>query len=118
MSSIVAKTTSGLVRKAAQSTKKVVGQVRRMGGDPRYPYPKKVWTPSGGWWADHPDGAFRAAKAVTVAYTFVALPAILYCNSVSEYYSIWPNPEKLARHKPQHKTVIGEPPVLADPSEE
>uniref|UniRef100_A0A7S2TR88 Uncharacterized protein n=1 Tax=Lotharella oceanica TaxID=641309 RepID=A0A7S2TR88_9EUKA len=118
MSSIIAKTASGLVRKAQKSTKKVVGQVRRMGGDPRYPYPKKVWTPSGGWWADHADGTMRAAKAVGVAYTFVALPAIMYCNSVSEHYSLWPNPEKLARHGPQFETVIGEPPVLTDPNEE
>uniref|UniRef100_A0A7S4DZK6 Uncharacterized protein n=1 Tax=Lotharella globosa TaxID=91324 RepID=A0A7S4DZK6_9EUKA len=53
---------------------------------------RKVWTPSGGWWADHPDGAFRAAKAVTVAYTFVALPVPAPENDCTLELMLQPHP--------------------------
>lgn len=42
-----------------------------MGGGGRYPYPKNVWTPAGGWWC-HPrawkSNTMRCAGAISVLW--------------------------------------------------
>ncbi|KAI5990656.1 hypothetical protein EDD15DRAFT_2279617 [Pisolithus albus] len=43
-----------------------------MGGGARYPYPKHVWTPSGGWWS-------RPANwKSNTAITFAGILAVAY----------------------------------------
>merc|ERR1711998_551825 len=34
-------------------------EVQVMGGGPRFPVPKWVWTPAGGWWNYNPPNASR-----------------------------------------------------------
>lgn len=41
-----------------------------MGASPRFPYPKEVWSPSGGWWA------FPKAWRPNTAVAFVLVAAI------------------------------------------
>ncbi|KAG0239319.1 hypothetical protein BGW41_007804 [Actinomortierella wolfii] len=43
-----------------------------MGGGGRYPYPKHVWSPSGGWWTQPTNWKSNTAIAVAIAGTITA----------------------------------------------
>eukprot|EP00299_Pterocystis_sp_00344_P012996 c6314_g1_i1.p1 GENE.c6314_g1_i1~~c6314_g1_i1.p1 ORF type:complete len:107 (+),score=9.63 c6314_g1_i1:1-321(+) len=51
------------------------------GGGGRYPYPKHVWSPSGGWWGEHPhwirNTIICVAGMVAVCYPVFKLSASL-----------------------------------------
>mmetsp|Transcript_11825 Transcript_11825/g.20280 ORF Transcript_11825/g.20280 Transcript_11825/m.20280 type:complete len:92 (-) Transcript_11825:255-530(-) len=55
-----------------------------MGGDVRYPYPKDVWSPSGGWWPN--PRKWRRNTALCIAFaTIMAVPIAIYGESITEY---------------------------------
>ena len=59
----------------------------KMGGGRRYPYPKWVWSPAGGWWPNPTNWKRNAALYVGVTFTlayFVAQYAD--ANTVSPCY--------------------------------
>ncbi|KAI6143703.1 hypothetical protein BKA82DRAFT_4182668 [Pisolithus tinctorius] len=43
-----------------------------MGGGARYPYPKQVWSPAGGWWSR------PASWKTNTAITFAGILAVAY----------------------------------------
>jgi hypothetical protein len=75
-----------------------------MGGTPRYPYPKDVWSPTGGWWA-HPRAWRRNTAIATVGIVAVFIPVYIYSERISE------RPEYAERRIPWRPNV----PVRSDP---
>ncbi|KIO24099.1 hypothetical protein M407DRAFT_244560 [Tulasnella calospora MUT 4182] len=63
-----------------------------MGGGARYPYPKEVWTPSGGWW--------------TRPTNWVANTAICTAGAALVTYVVWQySAEKEWRHNAPVKPI-------------
>ncbi|KAJ1735387.1 hypothetical protein GGI11_001554 [Coemansia sp. RSA 2049] len=59
-----------------------------MGGGPRRPYPKSVWSPSGGWWAQ-PNTWKRNTAIVSVG--ILAVSAYLFKTSAElERRAVYP----------------------------
>ena len=50
-----------------------------MGGGHKFPYPKWVWTPSGGWWPT-PKNQMRNGLIYTAACGVICYYAVLYCE--------------------------------------
>ncbi|PWN48965.1 hypothetical protein IE53DRAFT_388832 [Violaceomyces palustris] len=63
-----------------------------MGAGPRYPYPKEVWTPAGGWWTRPTNWATNTAVcAVGIAVAT---------------YTVWQySAEREWRHNPPTKPI-------------
>eukprot|EP00466_Bigelowiella_natans_P019042 jgi/Bigna1/59540/fgenesh1_kg.5_\ len=80
-----------------------------MGGDPRYPYPKKVWTPAGGWWRAVPNPMGRAALAIGVIIG-VSAPLCAIASSNTLKYNNNPDPAALGNAK--YRRQLGEPPAM------
>lgn len=56
-----------------------------MGGQPRFPYPKEVWSPSGGWWAF--PRAWRANTLTAFAITFaISVPIFIASENRMERF--------------------------------
>mmetsp|Transcript_1567 Transcript_1567/g.2219 ORF Transcript_1567/g.2219 Transcript_1567/m.2219 type:complete len:84 (+) Transcript_1567:49-300(+) len=82
-----------------------------MGGDPRYPFPKKVWSPAGGWWKAVPNPVGRAIMVLGVVAVGTFPLCVVAQNSTRRYYN-WPDPERLGNAA--YKTQIGEPPAVSE----
>ena len=53
-----------------------------MGGGSRFPFPKFVWSPAGGWWTDAPPNRVRNLRLLMAgAFVFVVTPAVLFCSA-------------------------------------
>jgi len=48
-----------------------------MGGGERYPYPQWVWSPIGGWWAEHKQWKRNTGLAILGMFV-IAIPIIRY----------------------------------------
>lgn len=48
-----------------------------MGGGGRYPYPKDVWSPAGGWWP-HPRMWKRNTAIVTAGIIAICIPIFIW----------------------------------------
>ena len=52
-----------------------------MGGDARYPYPKFVWSPTGGWWNVAPKNWQRNTAIAMGIVLLGAVPVFLFSAS-------------------------------------
>ncbi|KAF0494325.1 hypothetical protein F8M41_021268 [Gigaspora margarita] len=60
-----------------------------MGGAKRYPYPKEVWTPSGGWWT-RPSN-WKSNTAITLAGMSVIIGVVWKISAENEWRHNKPN---------------------------
>ncbi|KAK4533217.1 hypothetical protein CCYA_CCYA16G4099 [Cyanidiococcus yangmingshanensis] len=54
-----------------------------MGGTPRYPYPRDVWSPMGGWWP-HPRAWRRNTAIAAFGIVLVLTPVFIYSERIGE----------------------------------
>eukprot|EP00462_Mataza_sp_D1_P004572 CAMPEP_0175115686 /NCGR_PEP_ID=MMETSP0086_2-20121207/17744_1 /TAXON_ID=136419 /ORGANISM="Unknown Unknown, Strain D1" /LENGTH=107 /DNA_ID=CAMNT_0016395863 /DNA_START=27 /DNA_END=350 /DNA_ORIENTATION=+ len=66
-----------------------------MGGGGRYPYPKHVWSPAGGWWCHPKQWRQSTGRAFVAAGGFFAFVLWLERGSGRGHYQ-----SDLAAHKP------------------
>ncbi|KAI2625162.1 hypothetical protein GGS21DRAFT_493654 [Xylaria nigripes] len=62
----------------------------KMGGGPRVPYPKHVWSPAGGWYAQPANWKKNTAVAVAVIFSITAMAFSL--SAEREYRAKMPEP--------------------------
>ena len=55
-------------------------QTRSMGGTPPFPYPKKVWSPAGGWWPS-PAGWESSTALVALGIFSACVPVFIYSSN-------------------------------------
>eukprot|EP01108_Squamamoeba_japonica_P005448 TRINITY_DN42_c0_g2_i1.p2 TRINITY_DN42_c0_g2~~TRINITY_DN42_c0_g2_i1.p2 ORF type:complete len:118 (-),score=26.93 TRINITY_DN42_c0_g2_i1:26-337(-) len=70
-----------------------------MGGGPRFPFPRQVWSPSGGWWqggSDNP-GNWRVRTAVAIALAFSVQIPVIYYASQREFRKVGHRPTASSR---------------------
>ncbi|MHB1873217.1 MAG: hypothetical protein ACYCT1_20580, partial [Steroidobacteraceae bacterium] len=54
-----------------------------MGGGPRFPYPKWVWAPTGGWWCENPPNA-RRNFVLLFSLNLLLIGGTCYVSSTNE----------------------------------
>ncbi|ELR18194.1 uncharacterized protein ACA1_369260 [Acanthamoeba castellanii str. Neff] len=54
-----------------------------MGGGPRFPFPKWVWSPAGGWWCENPPNAQRNLRIV-LGLNFAIAGAVFFISAANE----------------------------------
>eukprot|EP01133_Synstelium_polycarpum_P008012 gene8012-9412_t len=66
-----------------------------MGGQPRYPYPKTVWTTTGGWWSEYPKNCVRNGQRGAVLLAGVLAISVR---------GVWGHDIRLALHSSMPKS--------------
>ncbi|KAK4535038.1 hypothetical protein CDCA_CDCA03G1063 [Cyanidium caldarium] len=62
------------------------------GGEPRFPYPKQVWSPAGGWWP-YPRAWKRNTAVAMGAIFLLSIPVFIVTERLQER----PRPHPLGR---------------------
>ncbi|KAG1767642.1 hypothetical protein EDD22DRAFT_874777 [Suillus occidentalis] len=62
---------------------------KNMGGGARYPYPKHVWSPAGGWWARPAN--WRSNTVITFAGIFAIAYGVWNVSADREVRHVQPN---------------------------
>mmetsp|Transcript_9897 Transcript_9897/g.14886 ORF Transcript_9897/g.14886 Transcript_9897/m.14886 type:complete len:86 (-) Transcript_9897:80-337(-) len=69
-----------------------------MGGDPKFPYPKKVWSTTGGWWPSPVHGVRNALRYSAIGVALL-IPVAMWAESKTKYYNRWPDYKKIEGKK-------------------
>ncbi|QKX62353.1 uncharacterized protein TRUGW13939_09512 [Talaromyces rugulosus] len=75
-----------------------------MGGGPKIPYPKEVWSPAGGWYAQ--PGNWKANTAIMFATIFGIAAATWSLSAEREHRDRMPEPGRFFPSRNWSKQII------------